>query len=386
MKTAVIGVGNMGTKYACLLQEGRIKGAELAAVTRIREKQKELLAPSLAKGLPVYESADALFDALEKGEILLDSVIIATPHRSHCPIAQRAFADGLHVLTDKPADVYSRQAREMDEAARKSRRIYGIIFNQRTLPQFQLLHDIVQSGRYGSLKRVEWVVTDWYRPDSYYASSAWRATWNGEGGGVLLNQCPHNLDLLQWICGMPVSVRAFCNEGRHHPITVEDDVTMFLEWENGASGTFITSTGEAPGINRLEIVMDEAMLVCENGEVRIGELFPELGCREAEYRKTARDPFKKNNGTWKTYTFEKPDDPYRIILQRFTDAAGGTGRCVADGSEGRGSLMIVNAAYWSSWKDRKILLPKYGTAEELLFEHDYEILLNEKMKEDAENV
>ena len=385
MKTAVIGVGNMGTRYACLLQDGTIEGMELGAVTRIRERQRELLAPSLANGLPVYESADALFDAFEKGEIHLDAVIIATPHRTHCPIALRAFANGLHVLTDKPAGICSRQARQMEEAARESGCVYGIIFNQRTLPQFQFLHDIVHSGKYGALKRMEWVVTDWYRPNSYYASGSWRATWNGEGGGVLLNQCPHNLDLLQWICGMPEKVRAFCNEGRYHPIAVEDDVTMFLEWENGAHGTFITSTGEAPGINRLEIVLEDAMLVYENGEVRIGELVPELGCPEEEYRRTVKNPFAKIRGTWKTYTFEKPDDPYRIILQGFADEIAGKGECIVPGSEGRKSLMISNAAYWSSWKDCRVSLPEFDTRNEQLYEYDFEMLLKEKMKEEEQN-
>jgi anthranilate synthase/aminodeoxychorismate synthase-like glutamine amidotransferase len=123
---------------------------------------------------------------------------------------------------------------------------------------------------------VNWVVTDWYRPEQYYKSSSWHATWDKDGGGVLLNQCPHNLDLLQWICGNPVRVQGFCHEGRFHDIEVEDDVTAYLEWENGATGTFITSTGDAPGINRLEISLEEALIVCENGNIRIGELAQEI--------------------------------------------------------------------------------------------------------------
>lgn len=380
MKTAVIGVGNMGGRYAVMLQEGMIEGMELAAVTRLREKQKEMLAPSLEKGLPVYESADALFEAVEAGTLALDAVIIATPHYSHSSIAVRAFRSGLNVISDKPAGVYTRQAREMTEAADQSGCVFGMIFNQRTLPQYIFLHDLVQSGRYGALKRVNWVVTDWYRTNSYYASGSWRATWKGEGGGVLLNQCPHNLDLLQWICGMPASIQAFCREGQYHPIETEDDAVLYMEWENGASGTFITSTGEAPGVNRLEISLEEALIICENGEVRIGELEPELGCKEAEYRKNAVNPFRRINGTWKTMKFDKPDNPYRIVLQAFADEIRGSGTCVADGREGRKSLMISNAAYYSSWKEKKVVLPEPGSDAERLFEAEYEALLNEKIQ------
>ena len=254
-----------------------------------------------------------------------------------------------------------------------------MVFNQRTLPIHIQLHELVNSGKYGALKRVSWVVTDWYRTEKYYTSSPWRATWEKDGGGVMLNQCPHNLDLLQWICGMPVSVQGFCKEGRYHNIQVEDDVTAYFEWENGATGTFITSTGEAPGVNRLEISLEEAMIVCENGKLRIGEVVQEMGCPEAEYRKNSTDYFRKIKGTWTEITPEKEDKPYEKVLQSFADECTGSGKCVAPGSDGRKSLLLSNGIYLSSWEKRMIKLPKPGTDAELEFERLFEEHLQQKI-------
>ncbi len=376
---AVIGVGNMGSKYAALLQEQRIDGMDLSALTRLRSPYKEILKPSTDKGVPVYESADLLFDDLENGKLALDGVIIATPHYSHEKIAVRAFENGLHVLCDKPSGVYSRQARLMEEAALKSGKVFSMVFNQRTSPVYIRLKEILDSGKYGSLKRVNWVITDWYRPDKYYTTSSWHATWKSDGGGVLLNQAPHNLDLLQWLVGMPVRVQGFCHEGRFHNIEVEDDVTAYLEWENGATGTFITSTGDAPGVNRLEISLDEAMIVCENNTLRIGEVEPEMGGKEADYRYSSTDYFRKINGTWNKYCYEKEDSPYEKVLQCFYDECCGRGKSIASGFEGRKSLILSNAIYLSSWEKKMIDIPAPGSDYELEFEQDYIDRLNEKI-------
>ena len=385
MRTAVIGVGNMGSKYACLIQEGQIRGLELCALTRVRGVYREMLGKSIEAGVPVFESADALFDAVEKRDLPLDCVIIATPHYSHESIAVRAFGLGLNVLSDKPSGVYSRQARHMEEAAEKSGKNFAMVFNQRTLPVYRQIRDIVKSGKYGALKRVSWVVTDWYRPEKYYRSSAWHSTWEGEGGGVLLNQCPHNLDLLQWILGMPAKLQGFCREGRYHDIQVEDDVTLYMEWENGATGTFISSTGEAPGINRLEISLEEAMLVCDRGVLKIGELYPELGMKEEEYRKTSDDYFRKIQGTWSEASVPAADEnPYKIILQSYADACLGNGSNIADGTEGRKSLLLSNAAYLSSWEGRMVEIPAPGSDMEKEFEKSFESWLEKKKNEGKE--
>lgn len=379
-KIAVIGVGNMGSKYASILQAGDISGAELAALTRVKEPYRELLQNSIDSGVPVYESADALFDAVEKKELSLDAVIIATPHFAHEKIAVRAFKNGLHVLCDKPSGVYSRQARVMEEAADKSGKVFSMVFNQRTLPIYIKLKEIVDSGKYGEIKRVNWVVTDWYRPEQYYKSSSWHATWDKDGGGVLLNQCPHNLDLLQWICGNPKYVQGFCHEGRFHDIEVEDDVTAYFEWENGATGTFITSTGDAPGVNRLEISLDEALIVCENGSIRIGEVAQEMSGKEVDYRKNSTDFFRKINGTWTEIQSEKEDKPYNKVLKAFIDEIDGEGKSTADGREGRKSILLSNAIYLSSWEKQMIELPSIGNDKELAFEKRFEEALCKKQK------
>ncbi len=378
IKTAVIGVGNMGSKYAKLIQNNEISGMKLVAMTRVNDVYREMLKPSFDKGIPVFQSADLLFEAVEASKLSLDAVVIATPHYAHRDLAVRAFKNGLHVMSDKPAGVYIRQAREMEEAAIDSGKEYGMVFNQRTNPLYKHIREIIKSGKYGNLKRVNWVVTDWYRPDKYYTSAAWRATWAKDGGGVLLNQCPHNLDLLTWMCGMPKEIQAFCFEGHHHPIEVEDDATIFMKWQNGATGTFITSTGDAPGVNRLEISLDEAMLVCENGTLKIGELLPELGCSEAEYKKTATDLYKKIDGKWHTLTFDSANEPYKIVLQGFSDKINKTGEMVAEGYEGYNSLLLSNAAYLSSWQNRLITLPEKNSVEAKEFEKIFEKELESK--------
>ncbi len=378
IRTAVIGVGNMGSKYASIIQDKLIDGMELSALTRVREPYRSILRKSIDSGIPVFESADSLFEAVENGSLQIDAVIIATPHYAHEELAVRAFKNGLHVLCDKPSGVYSRQARLMEEAADKSGKVFSMVFNQRTLPVHKKLKEIVSGGRYGALKRFNWVVTDWYRPEQYYKSSSWHATWDKDGGGVLLNQCPHNLDLLQWICGNPARVQGFCHEGRFHDIEVEDDVTAYLEWENGATGTFITSTGDAPGINRLEISLEEALIVCENGMIRIGELAQEMGGKEADYRSKSTDFFRKIKGTWTEIQPEKEDHPYERVIQGFADEINGSGSSIADGREGRKSLLLSNAIYLSSWEKRMVDIPKTGSAEEIDFEQRFEAALKKK--------
>lgn len=383
MRIGVIGVGNMGSKYACLIQDGKIPGLELSAITRVKEKERTLLSKSIEAGVPVFESADALFNAIENNTLKLDGVIIATPHYSHSELAIRAFKNNLHVLCDKPSGVFLRQANEMNRAAKEYDRVFAMVFNQRTNPIYIRMKEIVESGIYGNIKRVNWMVTDWYRPESYYTARPWRGTWKSDGGGVLLNQCPHNLDLIQWICGMPTSVQGFCHNGHFHDIEVEDDVTAYLEWENGATGVFVTSTGDAPGINRLEISLDEAMLVCENNELCIGLVEPVIGMKEAEYRKTSQEHFKRIEGQWQVEKIIPEEKPYERILNNFAEVIinqdnpeSHTG-LIADGKEGRNSLLLSNAIYLSSWSRSMIELPSEGSEEE----EEFEKLFEAKMKE-----
>lgn len=372
MDIGIIGMGNMGSKYAGLIARGEIAGMRLSAVTRVTEERWNKIKNDVPPGLMKFHSGSDMFDAVDRGILTLDAVIIATPHYSHEALAVQAFDRGISVLCDKPAGVYSRQARNMMDAYNRARKdkpdiLYGFMFHQRTFPVYKKLKEIVDSKEYGNIKRVNWVATDWYRPNAYYQSGKWRATWKNDGGGTLLNQCSHNLDLLAWICGEPDQAAGFCREGQYHPIEVEDDVTAYLEWENGASGVFIASTGEAPGVNRLEISLDNALLVCEKGTLKIAV----LDQPEMEYKNG--DMSVKPSYKWSEIETGPADQAYHKVLECFAK-----GELIAYGSEAIKSLYISNAIYLSSWKKKKVRIPQPGTAYEKQFEQEFENELQKK--------
>ncbi len=376
IRMAMLGMGNQGCKYAEIITE-QLKGRmEIAAVTRIRPADQERMKRLLPSDIPVYASVEELLDAVEKGVLEVDAALIATPHIAHERQTVAALRLGLHVLCDKPAGASCAQARRMNEEAARHALVYAMIFNQRTNPIYQRLRQIVAEGTYGALKRVEWVVTDWYRPNCYYQSGSWRGSWERDGGGLLLNQCPHNLDLLQWICGMPLRVQAFCHEGKYHDIEVEDEVTAYLEFEGGATGVFISSTGEAPGINRLEIALEDARLVCENGTLHVCE----LGFHEPDYRRSATESFPKLEGTWHELVCEGENTQHAGILSDFADAVQNGTPLLAAGEEGIRSLRISNAMYLSAWQRRMVELPQEGTDEERVFEEEFERAWRQKWR------
>ncbi|MDR1263806.1 MAG: Gfo/Idh/MocA family oxidoreductase, partial [Oscillospiraceae bacterium] len=252
VRIGVLGAGNMGSSHIENLLDGKVPGMKLTAVADRKPSRQEWLADLLKEKDHTGEIATFTegSDLIHSGKV--DAVLIAVPHYQHPPLTVEALNAGLHVMCEKPAGVYTKAVREMNAVAEKSGKIFAIMFNQRTNCVYRKMHEIVQSGEMGKIRRTNWLITNWYRSQSYYDSGAWRATWAGEGGGVLLNQCPHNLDLWQWICGMPVRVRAFTHNGRWHDIEVEDDVTAYVEYDGGATGVFITSTGDTPGTNRFE--------------------------------------------------------------------------------------------------------------------------------------
>lgn len=369
IRTAVIGMGNMGSQYAALLAAGQVPGMELAAVTRVRPEMLAARGLVLPAGLPVYPTADALFAAVDRGELALDAVIIATPHRLHEQQAVDAMQRRLAVLCDKPAGIASAAARRMEQA-RPAGLVCGYVFQQRTFPTYRMIRQLVRSGELGKLKRVSWTVTDWYRSNAYYAGSGWRGSWEKDGGGTLLNQCPHNLDMLQWICGMPARTRAFCHNGKYHPIPVEDEATAYLEWPGGATGVFVASTGEAPGINRLEIALDDGLILCQPDGVRIAR----LDKPEMEYRTAPGTGFEKPAAHWEDRPMEKEPEAYRVVLADFARAvaAGRPEDLLAPWEEGRKSLLLSNAIYLSSWTGQTVEIPAPGSAEESAFERTFE--------------
>jgi len=349
IKVGVIGIGNMGGSHILQLDKGYINGATLTAVCDRNDDRIEWVKNNTTGEVQLFQDEEAFLN--ESG---IDAVIIATPHYTHPEVAIKAFARGMHVLVEKPAGVYTKSVLEMNAAAKASGKVFGIVYNQRTNPLYQKIRELIQSGELGEIKRTNWIVTDWYRSQSYYDSNEWRATWKGEGGGVLLNQAPHQLDLWQWTTGlMPKYIQAFCSVGKYHDIEVEDDVTAYVEYENGATGVFITSTGEAPGTNRFEIVGDRGKIVVENEEL----VFYRLTQSEREFNASYKGSFGQPE-CWKVDIPIKGENSDHLgIIQNWTDAILKGTPLLAPGEEGVKALEISNAIYLSSWLNQKVELP-----------------------------
>ncbi len=353
IRLGVIGIGNQGGNYLKSYAAGNLPEIELTCVADIDPRRFDN-AREKVPGVVCFNTADEL---LASG--LCEAVVIATPHYFHPPIAIAAMKAGLHVMSEKPAGVYTKQVKEAIAFSKTTDRTYAIMFNQRTNPVFRKVRELVKSGKYGELRRVCWVITDWYRTQSYYNSGSWRATWEGEGGGVMLNQCPHQLDLWQWICGMPNKVRAFCHVGKWHDIEVEDDVTIYVEYPNGATGTFITSTGDWPGSNRLEITMEKARIVCEYDAMakKWGIRLCELNKGLQEFTQTAPGGFDKPVGEWTEFGGEPPANMHEEVINRFAAHILHGTPLMAEGEEGLNGLTISNAAFLSSWLDKTVEIP-----------------------------
>ncbi|MGI6652701.1 MAG: Gfo/Idh/MocA family protein [Christensenellales bacterium] len=371
VRLGIIGFGNMGTSHTKNWLDGKMPEIEVTAVADRKESRLQVAREMLGDKAAYFTEGSEL---IKSGAC--DAILIAAPHYQHPELAMQGFEHNVHVMCEKPAGVYTKQVREMNEAAAKSDAVFGMMFNQRTNCVYRKMHEMVHSGQLGEIKRVNWIITDWYRTQSYYDSGAWRATWDGEGGGVLLNQCPHNLDLLQWICGLPVRVRAFCHEGKWHDIEVEDDVTAYVEFENGATGVFITSTGDAPGTNRFEILGDMGKLVCENNMLHLSQ----LSVSEREFSKTEKLGFATPPQTDSIVETDGKNEQHVGVLNAFAGAILRGEPLVAEGIEGINGLMLSNAMHLSSWTGEMVTLP--------VDEEDFLKRLNERRaasphKEDA---
>lgn len=347
LRIGVIGVGTMGYAHALYLSENKVQGAVLAALCDINAERRAELS-GLFPGVAVFEDAEHLFAAK-----ICDAVIIATPHYAHPAIGIRAFECGLHVVSEKPMAVQLSAAKAFAEAAVSSGKTFSVMFNQRCNPIFQKARELVRDGSIGRPKRLNWIVTNWYRTQFYYDSGAWRATWRGEGGGVLMNQAPHNLDLMQWIFGMPKRIRAFCSVGKYHHIEVEDEALLYGEYENGATAVFHTSTGEYPGTNRLEITGDQGKMVLENGVLKLWRLEQP----EREFCFESQKSFDKIPMEYEEMTFPASRKAHGIVLQNFVNHILYGEPLLSDGCEAIREVMLCNAAYLSSWQDRWVELP-----------------------------
>lgn len=350
VRIGIVGMGNMGKFHADYLQKGRVARCELTAVS-------DAIAANLAnyKHLKTFERSE---DLIASGAV--DAVIIATPHFLHTTIGIDALQHGLHVLVEKPISVHKADCERLLAAHTNPKLVFAAMFQQRTDARYKRLKKLITDGELGRIVRTNWIVTDWYRTEAYYASGGWRATWKGEGGGVLLNQCPHNLDMLLWLAGRPARVRGFCQLGRYHNIEVDDNVTAYLEYPDGGTGVFITSTGEAPGTNRLEITGERGRVVLEGGKI----MFTRNEVSMLEFSKSAKAGFAKPD----VWNVEIPADTsgaqHHEITQNFVDAILDGAPLIAPAAEGIYSVELANAILYSSLTNQTIELPLDGAAYE----------------------
>jgi len=342
VRYGIIGVGNQGSYYASFFQDGKITDGVLTAICDINPVKIENIKKKVSADVAYFDEYKKMLDSG-----LVDAILIEAPHYDHPEMVMECLGRGIHVICEKPAGVYTKQVREMNEYAEKHSALFGMMFNQRTNCIYRKMKEIIAEGGIGKLQRVNWIITDWFRTRAYYDSGSWRATWAGEGGGVLINQCPHQIDLVSWVVGeMPKTVRGFCQYGKWHDIEVEDEVTAYFEYESGATGVFITTTGETPGTNRFEVSGTKGKLLCENDKIT--------------YYKNAEDSIEYSNNT--TENFKKPaveiiepeTDGLNLqhvgIINNFTEAILGKEKLFVEGTQGINGVELMNAIELSGWK------------------------------------
>lgn len=361
IRFGVIGLGNIGQFHANYLRDGEVEGAVLTAVSDMdEERMGGYEVARFAKGEELISS----------GEV--DAVVVATPHFFHVPLGVAAFGAGLHVLMEKPIAVHKADADRLIAAHQGTSVVFAAMMQERINPIFHKIKALMDRGDLGELRRVAWTSADWLRNEIYYASGGWRATWKGEGGGLLVNQCPHHLDVLQWLCGMPTRVRGHCRLGKYHDIEVEDEVTAFLEFANGATGVFIASTGEAPGIDRLELFGDRGRILVTNSRnltKKASVTFERAEMSVSEHVRTSDSPFDEPD-TWQIdLPFGDEKKPHQKLTRNFVEAITSGAELIAPGEEGAHSVELANAMLYSSLTDQTIDMPLDAAA--------YEVKLNE---------
>lgn len=344
VRYGIIGLGNQGSSYLLtIFDRGLAKNATVSAACDINPEKIEAIKAKTTNEDIVYFTN--YIEMLKSG--LCDAVLVETPHYDHPEIVAECLKRGINVICDKPAGVYAKQVREMNEAAEHSSAKFAMMFNQRTNCLYRKMRELVASGEIGELVRVNWIITDWFRTQYYYDGGSWRATWAGEGGGVLINQCPHQLDLVSWVVGkQPKYVNGFCHYGKWHDIEVEDDVTAYFEYDNGATGVFITTTGEAPGDNRFEISGTLGKLVCEDGRLYLHKNEQDA----QEFSRTAEVAFGRPKCTVTEVEVDGENEQHRGIINNFTATILGEAELFCPGVEGIRGVELMNAIEYSGWR------------------------------------
>jgi predicted dehydrogenase len=351
VRLGLIGLGNIGQHHYGYLTAGKVSRAELVAVSDAVPSKLERYKP-----LKTFSEGEEL---IRSG--LVDAVIIATPHYQHTSLGIAALKQGLHVMVEKPISAHKADAERLIAAHKKKPKlIFAGMFQLRAEPRYLKIRKVIQSGELGEIVRMSWIMTDWFRTEAYYASGGWRATWKGEGGGVLLNQCLHNLDAMQWLLGMPARVRGFCQLGRFHQIEVEDNVSAYLEYRNGATGTFVSSTGEAPGTNRFEIVGTRGKVLLERDQLS----FTRNEADMLEFSRKAKLGFAKPEVWNAEIPFENAPNPHATLMQNFVNAILDGEPLIAPGAEGIHSVELANVILYSSLLGQTVELPMDSAAYE----------------------
>lgn len=355
VRIGIVGLGNMGRAHCANIQAGKVNGLRLTAVC-----DRSTSLPELAEGVQVFEDVDVM---IRSG--VIDALLIATPHYFHTTMGIAGLEAGLHVMVEKPLSVHKADCERLIAAHRKPSQVFAAMFQLRTDPLYRRIKGMIESGEIGEVRRILWDCTDWFRTETYYASGGWRATWKGEGGGVLLNQCPHNLDLFQWLFGMPEQVTGFCQFGRYHDIEVEDDVTAYFRFANGTHGTFITSTGEAPGRNLLQITGERGMLILEGRKLT----FHRNQVPMSEFSRESEAGFAKPECSVEEVAVEEGGASHNAVLQNFVNAILHGEPLIAPAAEGQRSIELANAILLSSWHSRSVSLPLDGAEYERELQH-----------------
>ena len=349
IKLGIIGIGNMGSGHAHNILSGQCPEFQLVAAADINEERLEWAKKDLSPDVTYFNDALKMLDSG-----LIEACMVCVPHYFHPTYAMECMKRGIHVMVEKPAGVYTKQVREMNEEAKKHPDVvFGMMFNQRTNCIYRKMRELVQSGEYGAIRRTNWIITNWYRPQAYYDSGNWRATWSGEGGGVLLNQCPHQLDLWQWICGMPVKVQSNMKFGQWHDIEVEDDVTTYVEYANGATGVFVTTTGDAHGTNRFEVQLEKARIIVENDKLSLLE----FDVSEPEWTRTNKIPFASMPAHEVEVETDGKNPQHIGVVNAWGGAILRGEPLVAGGEEGIFGLTLSNAMHLSAFLGKPVTLP-----------------------------
>ena len=357
IRFGLIGLGNIGSVHVGNFAAGKVSGGCLTSVCSRRPPSIEL-----PNDVCFFDDVDAMLDS---GEV--DAVIVATPHFSHRAMGEKVLRRGLHLMMEKPLTATKQDAERLLQIPRQDGQQFGVMMNLRIHPQMQRIKGLLDGGQLGDIQRVQWTITNWFRSEAYFASSEWRATWKGEGGGVLINQALHNLDLLQWFCGMPNSLQAYCRFGSDHDIEVEDRVTSFLEFPNGAGGVFSTSTGEAPGVNRLEIAGTKGLILLEADILTVQR----NRIDSKKYSRTTKNAFGTPETTQEVFPAGEDNPSHSGVLSNFADAVQGKAALLAEAREGLMSVELANAMVYSAWTKSPVILPLDSTA--------YESALNERI-------